>query len=145
MVCLQPFGSIVSYAMWVYLLIYPPICITLCFILYHVVFIKKSYICVNKYLLIILTIKVITQKSSQISYKLIYLLRKRSITLFIRHIPKRIQKKMRNLSTISLCPTKFDIFFLLLHFAMETLVHMASKQYHALMEKIKLTKHITLI
>ena len=88
---------------------------------------KKSYICVNKYLLIILTIKVITQKSSLISYKLIYLLRKRGITLSIRHIPKRIQKKMRNLSTISLCPTKFDIFFPLLHFAMETLVHMARK------------------
>ena len=85
---------------------------------------KKFGNCVNKYLLMILTIKVITQKSSQISYKLIYLLSKSGITLSIRHIPKRIREKMRNLSTISLYPTKFDIFFPPLHFAMETLVHM---------------------
>ena len=54
---------------------------------------KKSDICVNKYLLMILTIKVTTQKSSYISYKLIYLLRKRGITQSIRHIPKRIWEK----------------------------------------------------
>ena len=72
---------------------------------------KKSDICVNKYLLMILTIKVITQKSSYISYKLIYLLRKRGITQSIRHIPKKIQENMKNLSMISICPSKFDIFF----------------------------------
>ena len=88
---------------------------------------KKYDICVNEYVLMILTIKVITQKSYQISYKLVYLLRKRAITQSIRHIFKRMQEKMRNLSTISLCPTKFDIFFPLLHFSMETLVHMTRK------------------
>ena len=88
---------------------------------------RKTNICVNKYLMMILIIKVITQKSSYISYKPIYLLRKRDITQSIRHIPKRIREKMRNLSTISLYPTKFDIFFPPLHFAMETLVHMIRK------------------
>ena len=72
---------------------------------------KKSDICFNKYLLMILTIKLIIQKSSQISYKLIYLLRKRGITQSIRHIPKKIQENMKNLSMISICPSKFDIFF----------------------------------
>ena len=89
---------------------------------------KKSDICFKKYLLMILTIKLIIQKSSQISYKLIYLLRKRGITQSIRHIPKRIwEKKMRNLSTISVCLSKFDIFFPPLHFAVKTLVHITGK------------------
>ena len=72
---------------------------------------QKSNICVNKYLLMILTIKVTTQKYSQISYKQIYILRKRGITQSIRHIPKKIQENMKNLSMISICPSKFDIFF----------------------------------
>ena len=88
---------------------------------------KKSNTCVNKFLLMILTIKVITQKSSQISYKLIYLLRKKGITQSIRYIPKRVRENMRNLSTISICPSKFDVFFPPLHFAMETLVHIIGK------------------
>ena len=87
----------------------------------------KSDICVNEYLLMILTIKVITQKSFYISYKLIYCLRKRGIIQSIRYIPKRIWEKMRNLPTISLCPSKFDIFFSLPYFAIETLVHIIVK------------------
>ena len=88
---------------------------------------RKTNICVNKYLMMILIIKVITQKSSYISYKPIYLLRKRDITQSIRHIPKRIWEKMKNLSTISLCPSKFDIFFPPLHFAIKTLVQITGK------------------
>ena len=88
---------------------------------------KKYDICVNKYLLMILTIKVITQKSSQICYKLIYFLSKRGITQSIKHIPKRIQENIRNLSIISRCPSKLDILFPPLHFAMKTLVHMTRK------------------
>ena len=88
---------------------------------------KKIDICVNKCLLMILTIKVITQEYSWISYKLIYLLRRRGITQSIRHILKRICKKMRNISTISLCLSKFDIFFPRLHFVIETLVLITRK------------------
>ena len=88
---------------------------------------RKTNICVNKYLMTILIIKVITQKSSYISYKPIYLLRKRDITQSIRHIPKIIWEKMKNLSTISLCPSKSDIFFPPLYFAIETTVHVTGK------------------
>ena len=83
---------------------------------------RKYDICVNKHFLMILTIKKKKKKSSQISYKLIYLLRKRCITQFIRHIPKKIQENMRNLSMIPLCLSKFDIFFPPIHFAIKTLV-----------------------
>ena len=58
---------------------------------YHIIFIKKSSICTNKYLLIILAIKVIMAKIvlNILQIKLIYLLGKGGKTQFQRYIPKK--------------------------------------------------------
>ena len=116
-------------------------------------------ICTNKYLIIILTIKVVAykffldnlwtnialtllsiclpsistrvgqpnmQKYCKLSLRLVHIslgvksndlkvLSKRDKTLYLKHIPKRIWEVMKNLSSISLCPSKFNFFFLLLH------------------------------
>ena len=65
--------------------------ITLYLITYHIIFIKKSSICTNKYLLIILAIKVIMAKIvlNILQIKLIYLLGKGGKTQFQRYIPKK--------------------------------------------------------
>ena len=53
---------------------------------------RKTNICVNKYLMMILIIKVITQKTSYISYKLIYLLRKKVIIVYKTYPQKKVGK-----------------------------------------------------
>ena len=81
---------------------------------------KKFDIYVHKCLLMILTIKVITQKFSNISYILIFLFKKKRYYIVYKTYPQKNLGKMRNLSTISLCSYKFDIFFPPLYFAIET-------------------------
>ena len=90
MVCLYRIGLIVSWTMWDYILVFSALYYFLSYYLSYNLH-KKSSICTNKYLLIILAIKVIMAKIvlNILQIKLIYLLGKGGKTQFQRYIPKK--------------------------------------------------------
>ena len=106
---------------------------------------QKTSICINKTPFNYPEHKLMTLKSFWISCKLIYFLAKECITQSPRQIPKRIWEVMRNQSSISLCVSKFNIFFLLLHYIMESLVHTIGIYLMLLLERVKPTRHTTSI
>ena len=119
---------IVSYVQWEYLL-YSPIYIIVCIITYHIVYIRNLYLQQqtpydNPNYKIIL-------KSSWISYELIHPFRKRRGISFFKTYAQIIWEVMRNQSPISLYLLKLNIFFPLLHFAMESLVPTTGISSHA--------------